>query len=104
MDDQIKEKLEENGFEIVEEVDGKILVRDRRSVVKAHTLATMLAATPSIANIPMEILQKATAGNVPNSPGLPEGTLRPKRPKVPRNAPCPCGSGKKAKKCHPYGV
>lgn len=30
------------------------------------------------------------------------------RPEVPageaRNAPCPCGSGKKSKKCHPAGV
>lgn len=25
-------------------------------------------------------------------------------PKVDRNAPCPCGSGAKAKRCHPEGV
>lgn len=26
---------------------------------------------------------------------------RQERARVPRNAPCPCGSGAKAKKCHP---
>jgi preprotein translocase subunit SecA len=28
------------------------------------------------------------------------GASRAKSDKVPRNAPCPCGSGKKYKKCH----
>ena len=28
-------------------------------------------------------------------------TIRRERPKVGRNDPCPCGSGKKTKKCHP---
>jgi preprotein translocase subunit SecA len=35
--------------------------------------------------------------------GLPEKEPRksePALPKVDRNAPCPCGSGKKYKKCH----
>jgi uncharacterized protein YecA (UPF0149 family) len=27
-------------------------------------------------------------------------TVRRERPKVGRNDPCPCGSGKKYKKCH----
>jgi preprotein translocase subunit SecA len=29
------------------------------------------------------------------------GTITRNRPKVGRNDPCPCGSGKKAKQCHP---
>lgn len=29
------------------------------------------------------------------------GTIERNRDKVGRNAPCPCGSGKKAKNCHP---
>jgi preprotein translocase subunit SecA len=34
--------------------------------------------------------QQANAGNAPQA----------RSDKVPRNAPCPCGSGKKYKKCH----
>ena len=29
------------------------------------------------------------------------GTIERNRPKLGRNAPCPCGSGKKVKACHP---
>jgi preprotein translocase subunit SecA len=32
--------------------------------------------------------------------GAEEGTVRRDQPKVGRNAPCPCGSGKKYKQCH----
>jgi preprotein translocase subunit SecA len=31
---------------------------------------------------------------------LPKVTIRRELPKVGRNDPCPCGSGKKFKKCH----
>ena len=33
-------------------------------------------------------------------PIKPEVTIRRSAPKVGRNEPCPCGSGKKYKKCH----
>ncbi len=36
-------------------------------------------------------------------PGLPAGAA-PSRPEVGRNDPCPCGSGKKYKKCHGQGL
>ena len=46
-------------------------------------------------------------GGAPRRPGLPEReiqlpkvTIRRDTPKVGRNDPCPCGSGKKYKHCH----
>ncbi|MDX1387376.1 MAG: SEC-C metal-binding domain-containing protein, partial [bacterium] len=39
----------------------------------------------------------AQAGSPPTGAG---GTVQRKMPKVGRNDPCPCGSGKKYKKCH----
>jgi uncharacterized protein YecA (UPF0149 family) len=37
-----------------------------------------------------------------DAPARPQ-TLQRKTPKVGRNDPCPCGSGKKYKKCHGAG-
>jgi preprotein translocase subunit SecA len=46
----------------------------------------------------------ASNGAVPHAPEpelkLPKVTLRRDTPKVGRNDPCPCGSGKKYKHCH----
>jgi preprotein translocase subunit SecA len=42
--------------------------------------------------------QAAFTGRVAG--GSEEGTVRRDQPKVGRNAPCPCGSGKKYKQCH----
>jgi hypothetical protein len=41
-------------------------------------------------------------GPLPGSTG-PVAPIRRKTPKVGRNEPCPCGSGKKYKKCHGRG-
>jgi len=42
------------------------------------------------------------AGSAPQQAGKPKPKVQPVRAeeKVERNAPCPCGSGKKYKKCH----
>jgi uncharacterized protein YecA (UPF0149 family) len=42
----------------------------------------------------MEQLQAMGGDDTPRTP------LRRETPKVGRNDPCPCGSGKKYKKCH----
>ena len=47
--------------------------------------------------------QAAAQGNQAAGDGDGDGEARPQRraePKVGRNDPCPCGSGKKYKKCH----
>ncbi|MGH8172543.1 MAG: SEC-C metal-binding domain-containing protein, partial [Rhodanobacteraceae bacterium] len=36
----------------------------------------------------------------PDAAGLPQSPMQREAPKVGRNDPCPCGSGKKYKHCH----
>ena len=71
------------------------------------------AGLPSQSSVQEDRHQAAThqtsrpedAGNTPQNPNNP-GQQKPKtqpvraEEKVERNAPCPCGSGKKFKKCH----
>ncbi|MBM4336809.1 MAG: preprotein translocase subunit SecA [Deltaproteobacteria bacterium] len=45
-------------------------------------------------------LQEVHAGSPSEAPAAPTGTVTREGPKVGRNDPCPCGSGKKFKKCH----
>ena len=52
------------------------------------------AADPSQPGAPM-------AGNRPTGP---TGPIRNEGPKIGRNDPCPCGSGKKYKNCHGRGL
>jgi preprotein translocase subunit SecA len=56
---------------------------------------------------PLGVTQRVAAqGGLPQGPGplasapLVTGTIQRQAPKVGRNDPCPCGSGKKYKKCH----
>jgi preprotein translocase subunit SecA len=44
--------------------------------------------------------QQEQAANTPVGQATGPATVRRKQPKVGRNDPCPCGSGKKYKKCH----
>ncbi|MEJ2582964.1 MAG: SEC-C metal-binding domain-containing protein, partial [Acidobacteriota bacterium] len=45
--------------------------------------------------------QQERAANTPvSAPDAKPTTVRRNQPKVGRNDPCPCGSGKKYKKCH----
>ena len=46
-----------------------------------------------------ESVQLDSAGSEPEIK-LPTVTIRREMPKVGRNDPCPCGSGKKYKQCH----
>ncbi|MBP6628653.1 MAG: preprotein translocase subunit SecA [Kofleriaceae bacterium] len=49
-----------------------------------------------------EARARRASGGASAAPGEPQAgeTVRRERPKVGRNDPCPCGSGKKYKKCH----
>ncbi len=61
-----------------------------------------------VAEDPQQRRSGRKTGRVAAKPGEPQGgaedakgeTVRRERPKVGRNDPCPCGSGKKYKKCH----
>jgi preprotein translocase subunit SecA len=49
--------------------------------------------------------QQEKAANTPvSAPDAKPTTVRRTQPKVGRNDPCPCGSGKKYKKCHGAAV
>ena len=49
--------------------------------------------------------QQEQAANTPvSAPDAKPTTVRRTQPKVGRNDPCPCGSGKKYKKCHGAAV
>lgn len=45
------------------------------------------------------IIDEAPHGETPPAPRAPQLAIRPVPSRPPRNAPCPCGSGIKAKKC-----
>lgn len=57
---------------------------------------------PASARSPMELMGAAssTAEMTPPMAGLKTGPTAEQLADLPRNAPCPCGSGKKVKQCH----
>jgi preprotein translocase subunit SecA len=67
-------------------------------------------AVPAFAAARTPAAASATAEPIPSGPGGPQPsrtggddvvkTVRREEPKVGRNDPCPCGSGRKYKKCH----
>ena len=63
----------------------------------------LVGAGRRVAGRELEALQAREERGVESGPGahheIPEWATRAPRPKVDRNAPCPCGSGKKFKKC-----
>ncbi len=70
-----------------------ILSRSAKSVGPANT--------PTQAAVPSESSQPAAqASGGEGEIQLPKVTIRRETPKVGRNEPCPCGSGKKFKNCH----
>ena len=61
-----------------------------------HPEAQRMSAQPPVSAAP-------SAPSIPMGRPAPERAIQPERreePKVGRNDPCPCGSGKKHKKCH----
>ncbi|HEY7775118.1 MAG TPA: preprotein translocase subunit SecA, partial [Kineobactrum sp.] len=66
----------------------------RREAAEREKLAFQHAAVSAMAD---EALAEAVA---PRQPSEPPQTFTREQPKVGRNEPCPCGSGKKYKHCH----
>lgn len=55
----------------------------------------------SVISTPMQVIIEAFDATIEGRrPGLRTGPIVRDKPKVGRNEPCPCGSGKKYKKCH----
>jgi hypothetical protein len=63
--------------------------------------AAMTADTAAIIFKPVQVVLEALDAALDGRrPGEQQGTIVNEQPKVGRNEPCPCGSGKKFKKCH----
>jgi preprotein translocase subunit SecA len=71
--------------------EAAIIEQRRREAAAREQLAFQHADAPSLQGEPQEEQSSA--------PGVPQTYTR-EQPKVGRNEPCPCGSGKKYKQCH----
>jgi HEAT repeat protein len=83
-----------------EVVDGAITPFDNQEVIELHAAIEQLGGelTPS-QNEKLELVRAFREAAAPMLDGL-GGSQTPAAPKVGRNEPCWCGSGKKYKKCH----
>jgi len=67
----------------------------RRQVAVGYTAPNQRGKTPEVGNATSEMDKASSAGQDTG-----QQTPDQHKPKVARNAPCPCGSGKKYKQCH----
>ena len=81
-----------------EQVSRLEVARSRQPVIegKAASGGAFAAAATDVSGA----LQSIAAMSPSNRPELVQATVKHDAPKVGRNDPCPCGSGKKYKKCH----
>ena len=86
---EMMERIEDQVVQYVYRVQLKEAVPERRRQVSTREVK---AEATGLQGERREAQQSPTTG--------PPTTIRRSTPKVGRNAPCPCGSGKKYKKCH----
>jgi hypothetical protein len=91
--DRIPPSLAERQPAIVTKLQELIAEDVKEAALTAEGAAVILAPTLTI----IEAFDAALAGT---RPGQPLGPVVREQPKVGRNEPCPCGSGKKFKRCH----
>jgi preprotein translocase subunit SecA len=77
---------------------GKLLIQGQDEVQEARELKTDLSKTRT--SRAEEVARKTAAAAAGRRPETVVETVRRDEPKVGRNDPCPCGSGKKYKQCH----
>jgi preprotein translocase subunit SecA len=87
MFDRIRSRAVEQLFRVVIELPSAERVAELRAAEEARRAAQQRR------------LQEVH-GNSPAEAPVAAGTVTRESPKVGRNDPCPCGSGKKYKKCH----
>jgi preprotein translocase subunit SecA len=95
-----KLEYKREGFEMFQ----AMLFRIREGAVRSLTRVRVQKPAEEAAEPPAEFRHKAalpSGGSRPQGPAAKPGNHRmeAERPKVGRNDPCPCGSGKKYKKC-----
>ncbi|HEY9248741.1 MAG TPA: preprotein translocase subunit SecA [Rariglobus sp.] len=77
-----------------------LLSRNARAQGPANTPAPAAVSAPQITTTITTSGGPAPEAAAPKEIELPKVTIRRETPKVGRNDPCPCGSGKKFKNCH----
>jgi len=77
---------------------GKVIFSDGRELQEAREQRTDMSRT-STNRSPEEMARQRAAANA-GQPAQKVETFKRTEKKVGRNAPCPCGSGKKYKHCH----
>ncbi|HBZ68933.1 MAG TPA: hypothetical protein DEP35_03975 [Deltaproteobacteria bacterium] len=105
-----KVEYQREGYELFAELDDRVdsLVLERvfKVVIREPQLATApaVAAPRTDASGPPapsgSVLERRPAAAPSPRPALAQGAHSGPIPKVGRNEPCPCGSGRKYKKCH----
>ena len=81
---------------------GKLSIGTPDEVKEAREQRTDLSKVQT--NRTEEVARKAAAAAAGRRPEMVVETVRRDEPKVGRNDPCPCGSGKKYKQCHGRSV
>ncbi|MDZ7784465.1 MAG: preprotein translocase subunit SecA [Halioglobus sp.] len=86
--------------EIQRQDEAEAIERQRREAARREQMAFQHAEASALASGEAAEADPAAAG-APGAPGAePPRTFTREQPKVGRNEPCPCGSGKKYKHCH----
>jgi len=79
----------------------EVLLRVQHDIVYAiYHFAANSSETPDSTGIPTGLTRQAPRVQINSSPQSSESTNRNVKNKVGRNDPCPCGSGRKYKRCH----
>ncbi|HKC49338.1 MAG TPA: preprotein translocase subunit SecA [Myxococcota bacterium] len=105
-----KRVYQTEGFELFREMFGRIRSRAVEQVFRvmielpsAERIAEMRAVEEARRAAQQKRLHEQHGGSPADAPVTPQTVVR-EGPKVGRNDPCPCGSGKKYKKCHGAGA
>jgi preprotein translocase subunit SecA len=97
--DEVNEEFVQRLFRVRVEAEG---VREMERRPAPRAIVAQHAATQSFGNIPTTREVAAAGAAAPMSESAAPVAVAPVQtgPRVGRNDPCPCGSGKKYKKCH----
>jgi preprotein translocase subunit SecA len=97
---EYKKEAFEMFSDLVERIDEEIASKIFRVHARHETAAAegAVARKPELQRIVREGEQRRVAANTPEETTV--QTVRRSGKKIGRNDPCPCGSGKKYKKCH----
>ena len=105
-----KRVYQTEGFELFREMFGRIRSRAVEQMFRvmielpsAERLAELRAGEEARRAAQQRRLHEQHGGSPADAPVTPQTVVR-EGPKVGRNDPCPCGSGKKFKKCHGAGA